>query len=80
MASSTLKDIRKEVKKYIDHADEKVVKMIHAMLEVDSSASWWDAMPVKVKADVEEAMQQADTGKTMTHEQVKKKYPQWFTK
>ncbi len=28
--------MRNEVKKYIDSADEKVVKMVHAMLEVDA--------------------------------------------
>ena len=27
--------LKKQVKKYIDTADEKVVKMVHAMLEVE---------------------------------------------
>ncbi len=33
---SAVKQMRNEVKKYIDSADEKVVKMVHAMLEVDA--------------------------------------------
>lgn len=33
---SAVKKMRNEVKKYIDSADEKVVKMVHAMLEVDA--------------------------------------------
>jgi predicted transcriptional regulator len=77
---SAVNQMRKEVKKYIDTADEKVVKMVHAMLEVDANADWWEAMPDNVKADVEEAIKQADKGNTITHEEVKKKYSQWFTK
>jgi len=35
------KDIRKEVKKYIDSADDKTVKMIYAMLEVEQREDAW---------------------------------------
>ena len=72
--------MRNEVKKYIDSADEKVVKMVHAMLEVDAEADWWDAMPDEVKADVETAIRQADKDQLIPHDEVKKKYPQWFSK
>jgi 3-keto-L-gulonate-6-phosphate decarboxylase len=77
---SAVNQMRKEVKKYIDTADEKVVKMVYAMLEADADADWWASMPDSVKADVEEAIRQADKGNTLTHDEVKKKYPQWFTK
>lgn len=72
--------MRNEVKKYIDSADEKVVKMVHAMLEVDAEADWWDTMPDNVKADVETAIKQADKGELISHAEVKKRYPQWFSK
>lgn len=72
--------MRNEVKKYIDSADEKVVKKVHAMLEVDAEADWWDTMPDNVKADVETAIKQADKGELISHEEVKKRYPQWFSK
>lgn len=75
-----VKKMRSEVKKYIDTADEKVVKMMHAMLEVDAEADWWDAMPDEVRKEVELSMKQADSGNVMTHEQVRKKYSQWFTR
>jgi predicted transcriptional regulator len=75
-----VKKMRNEVKKYIDTADEKVVKMMHAMLEVDAEADWWDAMPDEVRQEIELSMKQADKGEVLTHEQVKKKYPQWFTR
>jgi len=75
-----VKQMRREVKRYIDTADEKVVKMMHAMLEVDAEADWWDTMPDDVKASVEKAIEEADRGEVMSHEAVKAKYPQWFTK
>ncbi len=33
MSTAELKELRQEVKQYIDHADERVVKMMYAMLE-----------------------------------------------
>ena len=53
---------------------------MHAMLEVDAEADWWDAMPDEVRKSVQASMKQADNGETLTHEQVKAKYPQWFSK
>jgi uncharacterized protein HemY len=67
-----VQQMRKEVKKYIETADPKVVKMMHAMLEVDADASWWEEMPDKIKADIELAIKQADNGETLTHDEVKK--------
>jgi hypothetical protein len=76
----TVQQMRKDVKKYIDQADAKVVKMVYAMLEADADTGWWDALPNSVKDDVEISLRQADKGELMSHEAVKKKHPQWFTK
>ena len=72
--------MRIEVKKYIDTADEKVVKMMHAMLEVDADRDWWDSMPDEIKRDLELSISQADSGDVLTHDQVKEKHPEWFMK
>ena len=72
MSTAELKELRQEVKKYIDHADEKVVKMVFAMLETDAEESWWADMPDEIKADLEESIAQSQRGQTMTHEQVTK--------
>lgn len=74
------KDLRKEVIDYIQNADEKTVKMVHAMLKADAEEDWWDEMPDDVKADVEAAMQESERGEGMSHEEVKKKYSEWFVK
>ena len=79
-----LKKMREEVKNYIETADEKVVKMVYAMLEVDAEelqdADWWDNMPDDAKAKLEKSLEEGDRGETIPHEEVKKKYPQWFSK
>ncbi|MBE2289566.1 MAG: hypothetical protein IAE95_08435 [Chitinophagaceae bacterium] len=36
MSETELKELRKETKKFIDHADERVLRMVYAMLEADA--------------------------------------------
>lgn len=80
MEAVSIKEIREEVKQYIDQADEKLVKMIHAMLEVDAEDDWWNSMPDNIRMDVEASIQQADKGETVSHQDIKQKFPQWFMK
>ncbi len=72
--------LRREVKKYIDEADIKVVKMLHAMLEVDADLDWWDTMPNNIKVDVETALKQSESGKVIPHADVQKLYKKWIVK
>ena len=85
---STIELLRNEAKQYIDEADEKAVKMVIAMLEVnaeeyddDEDADWWKNLPDDVKAEVEEAIKEADEGKGLIpHEEVRKTYLKWLSK
>ena len=76
------KTMRLEVKKYIDTADVKVVKMVHAMLEVDADNDndWWDTMPGTVKSDVEAALEESKSGQITPHSEIQKGYQQWIVK
>jgi len=74
------KIMRREVKKYIDTADVKVVKMLHAMLEADADNDWWNTMPDKVKADVEAALAESDKGQVIPHAEIQKHYKKWVVK
>ena len=80
MTMDAVKQMRKEVKQYIDSADEKTVKMMHAMLEVQQEDDWWDELPVEVQKEVDKALAELDKGKGIPHEQVMKKYKKWFTR
>lgn len=73
--------LKKQVKKYIDTADEKVVKMVHAMLAVNAEENdWWDEIPNNIKDEINEAIKDLDEGKGIPDEEVKKMYQQWFPK
>ena len=74
------KVIRQQVKSYVDTADLKVVKMIHAMLEVDADDDWWDTVPDKVKEDVEAALIESENGIVIPHAEIKRRYKKWIVK
>ena len=67
------KVMRQEVKRYIDTADVKVVKMLHAMLEVDAENDWWDTVPDKIKSDIDAASLESENGEVIPHEEIKKR-------
>lgn len=77
---NTIEIMKQEVKKYIETADPKVVKMVHAMLEVDADNDWWDTMPDKVKADVEAALAESERGDIVPHSEIRKRYKKWLVK
>ncbi len=80
MSMTEVNILKKQVNKYIDTADEKVIKMVHGMVEVNAEKDWWGDLPEKGKAEINEAQNELDNGKGIPHEKVKKLYPQWFTK
>jgi len=71
---SETEQLRNSIKQYIDHADEKVLRMVQAILEIEQEYDFWDDLPEDVKNDVEEAIVQADQGLGKPHEEVMKKY------
>jgi hypothetical protein len=74
------KSLRSEVKRYIDTADEKIVKMIHAIIEVEEGNDWWDDLPASVKRSILKAEKELGEGKGTPHEVVMKKYKKWLTR
>jgi predicted transcriptional regulator len=70
--------LKKQAKKYIDTADEKVVKMIHAMLQINAETDWWDDTSDTAKASIEKGLKDAAAGKTKPHKEVMKKYKKWL--
>ena len=78
MGTAINKDIRKEVKKYIDQADDRMVKIIHAMLEADRMDDWWDEIGADEKAAIEIGRRQLDEGNGIPHEELVKRYPKYL--
>lgn len=77
---TTEKILRQEVKNYIDTADVKVVKMLHAMLEVDAENNLWESMPTAIKQSVTLSLKQSANGELIPHSEVQKKYEKWIAK
>ena len=80
MRTAVKKDIRTEVKDYIDNADDRIVKIIHAMLEADKEQDWWDEISTEEKSSIDRGLRQLEQGKGIPHEEVIKKHAKWFTK
>jgi hypothetical protein len=75
-----IKVLRLEVKKYIETADAKVVKMMHAMLEVDAGSGWWDSLPDEIRADAVAALAESERGEVIGHAEIQKRYKKWLAK
>lgn len=71
--------LKKQAKKYLDTADEKVVKMVFAMLEVDAQKDWWDDVSDQAKASIKRGLKDAEAGRLTSHKEVLKKYKKWLS-
>ena len=76
----SIKVLRQEVKKYIETADAKVVRMMHAMLEVDAGSVWWDSLPDEIREDAEAALAESEKGELIPHAEIQKRYKKWLVK
>ena len=80
METSNINTLRKEVKEYINHSDERMVKAIHAMLTADNDGDWWDDTNDLQKASIERGLKDMENGNTVPHEEMVKLYSKWLTK
>jgi hypothetical protein len=71
--------LRKEIHQFIDDADDEVLRKIYETLKTDLSVDWWDDMAEDQKKNLEKSAQQLKDGNGISHDDVKAKYPQWFT-
>ena len=70
MSTSEIKDLRKEVKKHIDFADDKTVKMIYAMLEVEQKEDEWTDAAFIAEMDRRTKEYESGTAKLFTLEEM----------
>ena len=77
---TAIQTLRKQVKKQIDSADSKSLRMVKAILEIEQEDDFWDQLPDRVKADVEEAKKESKRGEGATTDEVMKRYEKWLSK
>ena len=80
METQNIKTIRKEVKELINHADDRMVRAIHAMLEADLAGDWWDDISDAQKASIARGIKDMESGNTIPHDEMVKLYSKWLIK
>jgi hypothetical protein len=70
MNTAAIKDIRKEIKKNIDFADDKTVRMIYAMLEVEQKEDAWSDAAFIAEMDRRTKEYESGTAKLFTLEEM----------
>ncbi len=80
MKTAEMKDLRKEIKTYIDEADDRMVKIIYAMLEADKTEDWWNDVSDEEKSSIDRGLSQLKDGKGIPHDEVVKQHAKWFRK
>ena len=80
MTAVEVRELKNEVKKYIDHADVRMIKAVYAMLEADQHRDWWDEISAGERMAIETGLKQMEQGKTTPHEKVMEKHRKWLSK
>jgi predicted transcriptional regulator len=74
-----IKTLKNRAKKYLDNADEKTIRMVYAMLEIEAESDWWDELPQDAKDSIERGLKDIENGDVSPHEEVMKKYKKWLS-
>ena len=78
--------LREEVKEYIDHADDKSLRMVKAILEIEQEDESsleeenFDDLPKALQIMIDKGIKDGEEGNVISYEKVKEKYSQWFGK
>jgi len=71
--------MKEKAKQYLDDADEKTIKMVYAMLQVNAETDWWDDISDEAKASINRGLKDAQAGRVTPHSEVMSKYKKWLS-
>lgn len=80
MSDTEVKALKKEIKKYVNTADERLLRIMYTMLETDSQNDWWTSLPPKVKNNIEIATSQVNKGQVISQSEFLKQNKKWLKK
>jgi TRAP-type C4-dicarboxylate transport system substrate-binding protein len=72
--------LKKQVKKFVDKASEKDLRMIYNLFEINKEDDWWREISKEQQKAVREAIDEADKGLVIPHSEMVKKYRKWLKK
>jgi predicted transcriptional regulator len=72
--------IRQEINEYVSHADDSMLREIHAIIEAEQAGDWWNEISDAQKSSIEKGIKDMEAGNTVSHEEMVKMYSKWLTK
>ncbi|MCB0507358.1 MAG: hypothetical protein R2739_06140 [Chitinophagales bacterium] len=72
-------EIKKYIKKQIDIADDRTLRMIQAIIDVDKQQDWWETLSDNQKKIVTEGLEQAKKDNFVSSTTIKNKFGSWLT-
>lgn len=66
-------------KKLLDTNDKDIINHIKAVFSTRTE-NWWKELPDEIKFSLEKSIKQADSGQTIPHKEVMKRYKKWLKK
>jgi len=72
--------LRKQVKNLVEKADEKTLRIIYNLFEINKQDDWWNEIGKAQKAEIKEAIAEANKGKVIPHSEMEKLYRKWLKK
>lgn len=80
MTIAEITALRKEVKEYIDHADDRILRAVRALLEaVEKDDKWADEISEDEMMAISRGLKQLDDKNGIPHEAAKKRL-KWYPK
>ena len=77
----TTLQVRNNLKKYIDVADEDAIKRINSFIQIDKEQNdEFEDLTDEQERMLNEAIEEADKGLGIPHDEVMKKYAKWLKK
>ena len=72
--------LKKQVKKFVEKASDKDLRLIYNLFEMNKQSDWWDEIDNSHQKEIKEAVAEADKGQVIPHAEMVKKYRKWLKK
>lgn len=82
MSENEVKALKQKIKKGVDKASFKTLRILYHILEIENEEEedWWDDLPLEVQKAVDEGLEDIKKGNVITHEEFLKRNKRWLKK
>jgi TRAP-type C4-dicarboxylate transport system substrate-binding protein len=72
--------LKKQVKKFVENASEKDLKLTYNLFEINKQEDWWNELSKDHQKQIKDAIDEADRGRVIPHTEMAKRYRKWLKK